>query len=74
MSIPAFPLYLYLYRADGYHEGPIEITSKEHLYGAGVQALVHLHIEHEVRITDVADFLVFHAKGGQILWPQAGAA
>jgi len=66
-----FPMFLYLYGADGMHDRPIEIESEEVLNGAGVRFMVRSHIDDglEVRITDPGDHLVFHAEHGEVVWP-----
>jgi len=67
----AFPVFLYLYGADGKHGGAIILESEEQLNGAGVWFLVRLHIDEgrEVRITDPGDHLLFHAEHGEVVWP-----
>lgn len=71
------PLRLYIYEADsGYHGGAVwfrrkvkysgeEITTREAKAGVDAAMLAG----REVRITNGADDLVFHAMAGQVLYP-----
>ncbi len=70
------PWRLYIYGPDGYHSGgqwfrkkpkypDEEITTAQ----AHNRALVAVSEGKEVRITDGGDMLVFHAKGGKVLYP-----
>lgn len=71
------PFRLYVYDARGYHSGGVyfdrvprypeegEITSRE-----ASQRAVNAQLDGlEVRVTDAGDFLLYHAKGGLVLYP-----
>lgn len=68
---PLFPLRLYVYTEDGFHDEGIEIVSEAQLQGPGVRLILQVAMERgvEIRMTDPNDFLVFHADKGQILFP-----
>lgn len=70
-SAPTFPLFLYLYDPQGRYGSPTEITDAGSLEAA-MRIMVRDHIGRrlEVRITNLADELVFHSQDGKILWPQ----
>ncbi len=74
------PLRLYIYDERGFHGGgqwfsksvrypDEEITADR----ARVEATVAVIAGREVRVTNSADFLVFWAKGGKVLFPKEGA-
>ncbi len=65
-----YPLFLYEYDTNGKYGKPIDIPSAlglEILMNTTIKAAVQAG--REVRITDVEDYCVFHAKDGKILWP-----
>jgi hypothetical protein len=78
VPVPDAPLKLYIYGLDGYHMGgvwfrqipkyPGEEISTEMAKLLTVNAVDNFQ---EVRICDGNDFLVFHAKGGEILYPES---
>lgn len=72
---PLFPLSLYLYNADGYHDGPVPIDSEEALYGP-ISIIIRGHIASglEATLTDPSDRCVFHAKDGKVLFPPQSEA
>lgn len=67
---PSFPLFLYLYDEHGRHGAPTEIADEAEL-AAAMDIMVRDHIGRklEVRITNLADELVFHSQKGKLLWP-----
>lgn len=71
METPLFPLTLYIYDEQGYHDGGIQIVSEEQLNGLGTIMIIRYAIKRgvEVRMTDPMDLLVFHAKNGKIVFP-----
>ena len=71
MSRTDWPVLLYLYDETGRHGAPIEIRSTEALQGHRIRSLVQNNMEagNEVRMTDPADILVFHAVRGVVVWP-----
>ncbi len=74
------PLKLYIFEEDGYHHGG-QWFSKNVRYPdeeipierAKVEATVAMLAGREVRVTNSGDFLVFHAKGEEVIWPKEGA-
>jgi hypothetical protein len=70
------PLGLYIYENDGFHRGgkwfrekpkyPDEEISKEK---AILAVKIAMEAGKEIRITDGGDEMVFHAKGGKVLFP-----
>lgn len=73
------PLALYIYRSDGYHTGKVWFQKKprypdEEITVERARELVDAAIIRgvEVRICNSGDFLVFHAKGGSVLFPFEG--
>jgi hypothetical protein len=77
--VPHAPLKLYIYGPDGYHSGgvwfrPVPKYPDEEISTDMAKILVTNAIANhqEVRICDGGDFLVFHAKGGEILFPESG--
>lgn len=69
-SVPNFPLFLYLYDEQGRYGNPTEIGNDAALETA-MQIMVRDHISRglEVRITNLADELMFHSQCGKVLWP-----
>jgi len=72
MTEALFPLRLYIYDAAGHHDSGIEIRTESQLNGVGMRWIIHNAVaqKREVRITDPADFLVFHSRDGKILFPE----
>lgn len=70
-SVPSFPLFLYLYDSQGRYGSPTEIADAGTLEAA-MRIMVRDHIGRslEVRITNLADELVFHSQDGKVLWPR----
>jgi hypothetical protein len=66
-----FPLYLYIYTKDVRYGNPEVIRDREVL-GMVMSGRVKDMIGkgREVRIVDGDDYLVFHSKGGRIIFPQ----
>ncbi len=64
------PLRGYVYDANGYHSGPIELDLPG-VFERFLDRIAQPAIDEgrEVRITDRWDFMVFHSKDGKILWP-----
>jgi hypothetical protein len=73
-SVPSFPLFLSLYDEQGRYGNATEIADESTLEAA-MQIMVRDHIGRglEVRITNLADELVFHSQNGKVLWPTAEA-
>jgi hypothetical protein len=66
-----FPLKLYEYSALGRYGEPTVIEDVVALADAMRSKIKSaLDDEREIRITDMNDVLVFHAKDGKILWPR----
>jgi hypothetical protein len=69
------PLALYIYRADGLHTGAHYIANDAHEDREIAPADARFVAEHnmdagrEIRITNSADHLVFHAKDGKVIYP-----
>jgi hypothetical protein len=71
------PKKLYLYNAEGFHTRPVWFTSgpldflEPEVPLPIAWAAISRHMEQglEVRVTDGGDMLLFHAKGGEILYP-----
>jgi hypothetical protein len=68
---PLYPIRLYIYQPDGMHDGGIEIISEAQLNGPGTRMILEDAMARgvEIRMTDPADFLVFHADKGKVLFP-----
>jgi hypothetical protein len=86
-DILSSPLYLYVYNANGYHNGP-QPFRRVPLYpdeidvnAARRRAVEAQSFGHEVRITNTDDYLVYQAIDGEVIhpsdpgafWLQAGA-
>jgi len=68
-----FPLYGYVYNGSGRYLGPELIQDQEALERfRRREVMPALAEKREIRITDILDFLVFHAKGGRVLFPRPG--
>lgn len=69
-SIPDFPLYIYIYNADGMHNGKISITNQMDLERHMDTDIRNAFLSKcEVRITDVVDNLCWHAVNGKLIFP-----
>lgn len=64
-----FPCFLYIYELDGFHRGYEVIESDEELKASAGKIKAAIQEGREVRITDLGDYLLFHAEKGQILFP-----
>lgn len=65
-----YPLRLYVFDADGMHDGGKWLRSESQLSDAMAGPIrVAVEAKREVRITDTGDSLVFHARDGEILFP-----
>ena len=73
-SDPVFPVRLYIYNREGFYGEPIMIFSEAQLNGPGTVMIIRHAVESgvEVVMTDPLDFCVFHAKGGEVLFPERG--
>lgn len=76
--VPHAPLKLYIYGPDGYHTGGVWFRQvpkypDEEISTDMAKMLVTTAVDNfqEVRICDGSDFLVFHAKGGKVLYPDS---
>jgi hypothetical protein len=70
-----FPLYGYVYNGSGCYHGPELIQDQEALERfRRREVMPALAEKREIRITDILDCLVFHAKNGRILFPRPGDA
>jgi len=69
-SVPSFLLFLYLYDEQGRYGDPTEVKNAVALETA-TQIMVRDHIGRglQVRITNLADELIFHSQCGKVLWP-----
>ncbi len=74
-------LKVYRFQADGYHSGGQYFTKRirypdEEIGIEAAKALCEAHQARglEVRITNGSDFLVFHAQGQKVLYPQSAEA
>ena len=66
----SFPLRLYVYNAEGRHNGGKWLKNDSQLETAMTGPVkAAIAAKREVRITDSGDFLVFHAQGGRIVFP-----
>jgi hypothetical protein len=67
---PLYPLFIYVYNADGYHSGPQPIDNEIAL-GVRMQTTIReaFASKREVRITDCGDCMVLHIKNGAIEFP-----
>jgi hypothetical protein len=69
------PLALYIFRPDGLHTGAHYIANDAHEDREIAPADARFVAEHnmdagrEIRITNSADHLVFHAKDGKVIYP-----
>lgn len=64
------PYFGYIYRRDGYYHAPARIEDDQELQAyLRDKAAPAVRDGREVRITDCLDGLIFHARGGQVLWP-----
>lgn len=64
-----YPLFVYLYDSHGYYTEPIRVAGRPSLEVLFKTMIADSIKENrEVRITDVDDFLVFHAFKGHIKW------
>ena len=68
---PLYPLTLYIYDEQGFHDEGVTLVSDAQLNGPGTRMLIldALNRSVEIRITDPGDFLVFHADKGKVLFP-----
>lgn len=69
-SITDFPLYVYIYRPDGYYEGKVTVTDNDSLVqmmDTEVKAAFLAGLE--IRITDVCDYICWHAKDKKVIFP-----
>lgn len=65
-----YPLFLYIYRHDGYHTGSELLRNEDQLKTALAGKVKEAIMQgREVRITDTGDLLVFHAEHGKIVLP-----
>jgi hypothetical protein len=66
-----YPLTLYIYDEQGFHDKGITLVSDAQLNGPGTWMLIldALNRGVEIRITDPNDFLVFLADEGNVLFP-----
>jgi len=70
-----FPLYGYVYNERGRYHGPMTIQNREELdLFRSREVMLALAEKREIRITDILDCLVFHAKDGRVLFPRPGDA
>ncbi|MDE3179472.1 MAG: hypothetical protein KGM47_07395 [Acidobacteriota bacterium] len=68
-----FPLFLYLYDPRGFYRGAKRLNNSEELKTAVDREIVPAIREgREVRICDSNDFLCFHAKAGEVVYPANG--
>jgi len=69
-AYPLYPMFIYIYNADGTYGEPIQINSEAQLKGPGtIMVLRHaMQSGVEIRITDPGDLLVFHANHGKIIF------
>lgn len=71
-SIPDYPMYLYIFNADGMHNGKVTIKNEAELVRYMETDVKKAMWEgREVRITDVMDNLCWHAEHGKVVWPPA---
>ena len=68
---PLYPLTLYIYNEQGFHDEGITLVSNAQLNGPGTRMLIldALNRGVEIRMTDPGDSLVFHADKGKVLFP-----
>lgn len=67
-----FPSYLYVYGADGVHTGKTTIPDEAALRRIFVEVVAPaIRAGQKVIVTDALDFCMFHAEGGQIIFPTA---
>lgn len=70
MPATNFPLFLTLYDEQGRYGSPTEIPDARTLEAAmRIMVRDHMGRRLEVRITNLADELVFHSQDGKVLWP-----
>ena len=67
---PVFPMFVYIYEADGTYGDPVQINSEAQLHGPDTRIMIKVAMEQkrEIRITDPGDLMLFHAKDGRILF------
>ncbi len=63
-----FPLYLYIYDREGYHDGKTVIHNKDELMAAFAGPIRIANLEkREVRITDSGDVMQLWMRNGQMV-------
>lgn len=68
-----FPLFLYLYDAQGFYRGARRLDDSQELKTAFEREIIPaIRQGREVRICDCGDYLCFHAKGGEVVYPRSG--
>jgi hypothetical protein len=65
---PLYPMRVYVYDEDGRYGDPLTVESETELYALKATLRDAMKRKMEIRITDPLDFLLFHAKGGEILF------
>lgn len=65
-----YPIFLYIYKHNGTFEEPLQINSHVQLESINVKLLIRVAMSarKEIRIKDIADELLFHAKDGRVLF------
>jgi len=64
-----YPLYLFIYNAEGFHSTGVRLEDKHKLeYALKTSIKLAIANKREVRITDSGNLLCFHAKDGKILY------
>ncbi len=68
-----FPCLLYEYDSQGRYGKPVKVDNEDALRDAFLTTIRKaLDEKREIRITDMLDMLMFHAKDGRILWGGGG--
>lgn len=69
----SYPFFGYVYNHAGYYHAPIKLDTETMLENFLDRVARHaIEEKREVMVTDCDDYAVFHAKGGEILFPKAG--
>lgn len=66
-----WPLLLYIYDNDGFHNGSECIQNVAELDSARERIVDAIAAKREVIITDMMDLTVFHAKDGKLIYPNS---
>lgn len=65
-----FPCFLYIYDANGFHNGKVVIETEAELLEAFKGPIKKaMNEKRQVRIADLLDSLMFHAEDGKIIFP-----